>query len=361
MIRNNKIKFAMSTVITLLPAILTLIFWTPVMKVLDESFVSVGNGGGKMAFIMFSVAFPVFLAILNTVMMLVTGLDKRALEQSEKVKTLMFFICPFISFLVAGINLSILLYSTFNPLWILCVFVSLLFVIIGNYMPKMKQNSYLGVKMRYTLANKENWEKTHRFAGKLWFIGGLVSIPCVFLPEMWGAIGILVLLCAMVIPVPIYSYLVYKNHIESGAYTKEDYKSSATKKPLIATVIIILVVCVVLFIVTFTGSVEATLTDTTLEIKATYWEDLSVNFADIGSIEYRENGVDGMRINGYGSPNMQLGWFTNEEFGNYTSYTLGEDACIVIKANKEYLVVGLETDEQTRALYDGIMQRVVID
>lgn len=49
-----------------------------------------------------------------------------------------------------------------------------LFVWIGNYLPKLRRNSTLGVKVSWTLGNEENWNRTHRFAGKLWVGGGLI-------------------------------------------------------------------------------------------------------------------------------------------------------------------------------------------
>ena len=54
--------------------------------------------------------------------------------------------------------------------------VGLLFIIIGNYLPKARQNYTLGIKIAWTLANEENWNRTHRLAGYLWMIGGLLLI-----------------------------------------------------------------------------------------------------------------------------------------------------------------------------------------
>ena len=50
----------------------------------------------------------------------------------------------------------------------------MLFTVIGNLMPKVKQNYSLGIKIPPTLHDKENWYKTHRFAGKLWVLGGVI-------------------------------------------------------------------------------------------------------------------------------------------------------------------------------------------
>lgn len=54
------------------------------------------------------------------------------------------------------------------------VFVGLVFVLIGNYLPKVKQNYYLGIKLPWTLADEENWNKTHRLGGRVWVTGGLL-------------------------------------------------------------------------------------------------------------------------------------------------------------------------------------------
>lgn len=50
--------------------------------------------------------------------------------------------------------------------------VGLLFILIGNYMPKCKQNYTTGIKVPWTLHSQENWNRTHRLAGWVWIIGG---------------------------------------------------------------------------------------------------------------------------------------------------------------------------------------------
>ena len=56
------------------------------------------------------------------------------------------------------------------------VLVGVVFVVIGNYSPKTKQNPVAGVRIKWTLESEENWRRTHRFAGYLWMIGGFVLI-----------------------------------------------------------------------------------------------------------------------------------------------------------------------------------------
>ncbi len=358
MIRNNKLKYAISTAIILLPAIITLILWGPITERVNQSFVSV-DGSGDITFMLFLTLFPVGLVVLNTALLLITGLDRRSVEQSDKVKNIIFYILPVVSLFVSSTFFVILLDTGFQVMRVVFALLGVLFAVIGNYMPKIKQNSYLGIKIRWTLGNKENWERTHRFAGILWFFGGILSLICMFLSLSVAIIALFVILAIMIIPVPIYSYIIYRKHIVSGAYTKEDYKVISNRKSLISVIVIFAVLVPIFVILMFTGEVEATLTDNAIEIEATYWSDTALEYTKIENVEYRENGVKGHRINGFSSPHINLGWFENKEFGKYTRYTYDmKDACIVIETEKGYLVLGLDTAEQTKELYDGIMQKM---
>ena len=84
----------------------------------------------------------------------------------------------------------------------------LLFLIIGNYLPKARQNYTIGIKIPWTLANEENWNRTHRLAGYLWMICGILMIfNCLtrFVPAIW-LFGILLI---MVLVPCIYSFWLH--------------------------------------------------------------------------------------------------------------------------------------------------------
>lgn len=54
-------------------------------------------------------------------------------------------------------------------------------LLIGNYLPKVKPNYMLGIRLPWTLANETVWRKTHRFGGWVFFVIGLVFIGGMFL------------------------------------------------------------------------------------------------------------------------------------------------------------------------------------
>ena len=51
-------------------------------------------------------------------------------------------------------------------------------MIIGNYLPKVKQNNTIGIRVVWTLQDEENWSATHRFSGKLWVASGVLCMLC---------------------------------------------------------------------------------------------------------------------------------------------------------------------------------------
>ena len=56
------------------------------------------------------------------------------------------------------------------------IFCSLLLMLIGNYLPKSKQNLILGIRTKWALSNEEVWFLTHRFAAKIIIVSGFFSI-----------------------------------------------------------------------------------------------------------------------------------------------------------------------------------------
>ena len=98
-----------------------------------------------------------------------------------------------------------------NANFIMFPLLALLFIVMGNSMPKIKFNYTFGVKTPWTLANETVWYKTHRFSGKVWVICGFVVLAGMFLPSKWILSFLLgVILTSALLPF-IYSYLSFQN------------------------------------------------------------------------------------------------------------------------------------------------------
>ena len=94
---------------------------------------------------------------------------------------------------------------------VLPVFMGLLFILIGNYLPKTKQSYTMGIRLPWTLSSEENWNRTHRLAGFLWVLCGVLFIVMSFIG--WSLPLFLILLAVMILVPLIYSYLLYRKGI----------------------------------------------------------------------------------------------------------------------------------------------------
>ena len=90
--------------------------------------------------------------------------------------------------------------------------VGLSFAGIGWYMPKFKQNYFVGFKLPWTLENVDNWNETHKVASKYWIYGGLFqAFITLVLPMKFGFIGFMLATAVMVIIPSVFSYRMFKN------------------------------------------------------------------------------------------------------------------------------------------------------
>lgn len=89
--------------------------------------------------------------------------------------------------------------------------VGILFIITGNYLGKTRSNFFIGIRTPWTLSSDAVWQKTHRLAGKLFMITGLIIVVfCLFIPNSnLGTLVMFTVLPAALIPC-IYSWWLWK-------------------------------------------------------------------------------------------------------------------------------------------------------
>ena len=156
----------------------------------------------------------------------------------------------------------------------------------------------------------------------------------------------------------IYSCIYYRKQLKEGSVDKNAKVDSAMPKSAkITTSIVLPIILVAVCILMFTGNVEASLDDDSLNISATYWSDADIKYDDIDSVEYREDGVGGVRVSGYASARLLLGMFNSDELGGYIRYTYTGGSCIVIRSGENTVVLGLKDSADTKALYEALLEK----
>jgi len=92
--------------------------------------------------------------------------------------------------------------------------VGLLFIIFGNYMPKMPQNWFMGIRSPWTISSEVVWKKTHILGGWLFTLAGIAWILCVFLKMNNLVPALLIIIVALT--TYVYSFVIYKKLQQAG-------------------------------------------------------------------------------------------------------------------------------------------------
>lgn len=357
---KNKKYWLLTSLVTLLPVLAGALLWDRLPDYLPTHFGMDGtaDGWGSKAFAVFGL--PALMLLFHWIVCFVSRLDKQNLGHNEKVLDLIGLIFPAMSVVFAiviynaGLGLELSMTRIMLPL--LGVFL----LLVGNWLPKIKQNSTLGIKLKWTLYNEENWNKTHRFAGFVWVLCGLGFIVLGFLPVGFYALAVVLMVLMIALPT-LYSWDLAKKQKAAGTYTESQISRDLKQHPVVKVVSIVAVTLILIAtaVVMFTGEIECTVIDGTLTIEADYYDDLTVSLEQIDSVEYRETVPDGIREFGWGSARLMQGVFSNEEFGTHTRYTyVGCDACIVLRSGDDVLVLNAADEAATLALYEAIAQEV---
>ena len=358
MLKKNKIKVIISSIIILLPILYGIIMWNDLPDIITTHWGADGNADGLSGKVFAVFGTPIILLIFHFVCLLFTSLDKKQKDQNQKALGMVFWILPIISLFTNGIMYCAAFGKEFNLGLFMPALLGAMFIFIGNYLPKVKQNRTLGIKISWTLNNEENWNKTHRFSGKVWVVGGLILLPSVFLPLTAMVWFTACVIAAMVIIPMVYSYSIYKQHQKEGIVYAEAPKSGAEKIALRTTAVIVPIILLGVAILMFTGNIEVKCEDTALTIDAAYWTDLTVDYSEIDTIEYRKDLDVGIRTNGFGSAKLSMGIFQNDEFGSYTLYSYtGAKEHIVLTSDGKTLVIGMSDTKETQAIYEAMMEK----
>ena len=86
----------------------------------------------------------------------------------------------------------------------------ILIIGIGNYMPRLPQNYFLGIKTPWTLSNEYVWQKTHKIGGYSFVIVGIIIAVYGLLELPYSFIVVIVGLLIDAVFSFIYSYIVFK-------------------------------------------------------------------------------------------------------------------------------------------------------
>lgn len=210
MIKKNLKVLVITSLVILLPILAGLILWNQLPEKMPSHWNAAGeiDGWSSKPFAVFGM--PLILLAFQWLCTLGTCADPKKANHSGKILHLVLWIIPVLSVLMSVLTYAVALGKEVRMEVIMPVVIGLILAVIGNYLPKCKQNYTIGIKIPWTLNSEENWNRTHRFAGRLWVVCGLVIMLTGFLGGFWIFFGVVLL---MVLAPFVYSYMLHRKGV----------------------------------------------------------------------------------------------------------------------------------------------------
>ncbi|MBR2046248.1 MAG: SdpI family protein [Agathobacter sp.] len=208
--KKNLKTMIITSIIILAPIVVGLILWDKLPAEMATHFGENGEPNGWSSKPFAVIGMPLFLLAVHWFCAFFTGVDPKKENISNKMMTLVLWICPVVAIFGCGSTYMYALDNSINTTSIGILLVGCVFLVVGNYMPKMKQSYTLGIKLPWTLNSEESWNRTHRFAGGIWMVAGILVLVGGFMEQFW--VVFVALLLAVIIP-SVYSYFLFKKGV----------------------------------------------------------------------------------------------------------------------------------------------------
>ena len=207
---KNKFTIIITSVIVLIPMLVGVAFWDALPEQVAIHWGASGEPDRWCAKAFAVYAVPLIMLALHWACLFATRFDKKNRNQNPKMMNITYWLVPAVSWVANGMTYADALGKDIDVIRLLPIIMGALFLLIGNYLPKCTPNRTVGIRIKWTLADEENWNATHRFGGKVWFIGAIVILASSLLPTKISVCVMIAATLAMALTPIIYSYRFYK-------------------------------------------------------------------------------------------------------------------------------------------------------
>ena len=209
-VKINKKLLLFTSILILLSSLVGCVFWYQLPEKMPTHFNLLGQADGYNHKVFAIFGLPALMLLMHWLLLFLMIKDPKSSNISSKIQVLIYWIIPFVSCLsMISIYGESLGYSMMSGI-LAQIFMGVLMILIGNYLPKTRKNYIIGIRLPWTLESDKNWRKTHRLAGKIWVLGGLLLFLNSFVQIYVYWVFFLTLLLVVLMP-GVYSYQLSKS------------------------------------------------------------------------------------------------------------------------------------------------------
>lgn len=211
--RANITTLILSSLVCLLPISLALVVYNDLPEQIAIHWNSAGTPDNFAPKAVAAFGLPFLFLVINLFSKMILFNDPKRANTSQAMQQFATWMPPLLSLILVPITLFIAMGVNIPISLVVPVLVGIMLIIAGNYLPKSRQNYTIGIRLPWTLHNADIWNKTHRMAGYLYILGGIILVIGAFMfhNTAYGAFSLTTLIVILLVLAPMfYSYLLYK-------------------------------------------------------------------------------------------------------------------------------------------------------
>ncbi|MDI6666277.1 DUF1648 domain-containing protein [Leuconostoc falkenbergense] len=203
--KNSKIL--LPSLISLLPIVYGGLLWQYLPQRLPIHFGINGQPDQYASKIIVVILLPLIIIAVNSV--IIWGMRQKDIS-NQKIFVVIAWILP----LLLNVVQIVIFFHGFdyaiNMGSVIALVVGLVFIVLGNYLPKTTPNYMIGIRLPETLHNSGIWQKTNRIGGFVMVVAGFILIITGIIGNTIAVIG-LILSMVLIILVPTI-YAIWLGH-----------------------------------------------------------------------------------------------------------------------------------------------------
>lgn len=171
-----------------------------------------GNPNGWSSRLVGAFALPLMMVAIYAVMRFLPLVDPRRGNYEKFQSTYDGLILTILVFLLV-IHIIVLRAALGHPVAmqkVIPLAMGMLFISIGNLLPRARSNFFFGIRTPWTLSSEKSWERTHRVGGYVFVLIGIMMAASIFIPINMGWPVVGALTAGAVLGLVVYSYVVWK-------------------------------------------------------------------------------------------------------------------------------------------------------
>ena len=196
-LKEYKMSLISGSILTISPSLAGILLWNRLPEKIATHFDQHNLANG-------------WLLLVHLFCVFFTANDPKRKNINKRIFTMILWLVPVVSVITCMSIYGLALGMDIDIGVIVNIMVGIMFIILGNYVHKVKQNYTVGMKLPWTLNSEENWNRTNRMTGWILILSGLLFLMNSLLlkTEIVFAVILLVILVPM-----IYSFILYKKGI----------------------------------------------------------------------------------------------------------------------------------------------------